>query len=136
MSPLSATATSVGPLKVSGPSPSTLRAERQQHLAVGAELEDLVALAVQAELVGRPDEAFGVDVKAVGPHEHPLAEALHQIAVRIETQDGRLGTMEGPDMPPVWVGVHRDDLSPFHARGELRPPLDQLVTVVGEYPAF
>src|SRR5262249_20704398 len=37
-------------------------AERQQHLAVGAELEHLVALAVLADAIGDPDVALAVDV--------------------------------------------------------------------------
>ena len=44
-------------------------AERHQHLAVRAELEDLVALAVLAEAVGHPDIAVAVDVNAVRKQE-------------------------------------------------------------------
>ena len=50
-------------------------AERHQHLAVGAELEDLMALAVLAARVGHPEVAVAVHGRAVREDEHALAPA-------------------------------------------------------------
>ena len=76
MSPLGATTTSDGPLNVSGPSPATPGLpERHQDLAVGAELEDLLALPVFVLRVGHPDVAVAIDRHPVRLDEHPVAEA-------------------------------------------------------------
>src|SRR5580704_18476653 len=64
-----------------------LLAERHQHLAVRAELEDLVALAVLALAVGDPDIALRIDKNAVREHEHAGAEACDQLAGGIELED-------------------------------------------------
>src|SRR5262245_55013565 len=62
-------------------------AQRQQYLAVGTELEHLVALAVLAEPVGDPHVALAVDGEAMRKKEEPGAEALHQRAGGIELED-------------------------------------------------
>ena len=75
-------------VEVSGPLPGDAGlAERQQQLAVGAELEHLWPLPSLAEAVGHPDVAVAVDVNAVREQQHSGAEALHQLAGRIELED-------------------------------------------------
>ena len=82
-------------------------AERQQHLAIGAELDHLVAdhlgrhrrqrrisgLAGPAGrqvalTVGHPDVAVAIDVDAVREDEHALAEARDHLAALVELEDG------------------------------------------------
>src|SRR5687768_2023208 len=63
-----------------GAAPETPRlAERQEHLAVGAELDNLMTLAGYAVDavggVGDPDVAVAIDVDAMRRHEHPGAKA-------------------------------------------------------------
>src|SRR5262249_40389684 len=62
-------------------------AERQQHLAVRAELEDLVALTFLAESVRYPDISFRVDGEAVRKQDEASAETLHELAGFIELED-------------------------------------------------
>src|SRR5205823_3359825 len=62
-------------------------AERQQQLAVGAELEDLMALAAFAEPVGHPDIVLRVDIDPVRKDEHAAAEGFHQLARLVEFED-------------------------------------------------
>ena len=62
-------------------------AERHQDLAVGAELENLVAFAAAAEPVGHPHVALAVDVQTVREQQQAGAEALQQFAGRIEFED-------------------------------------------------
>ena len=104
-------------------------AERHEQLAVAAELEDLVSLAVGAGLVARPHVPVVRDVEPVRPHEHAVAERLDQVAVGIEPQDGGLRPMERPHVLAVRIGVDGDDVAPGDVRGELGPALD--VGVVG-----
>ena len=88
MSPFGAVTTADGALNSSGPLPGVSGlAERHQHLAVGAELEHLVAFAVAAEAVGHPHVAVAVDVQAVREQQQAGAEALQQLAGRIEFED-------------------------------------------------
>ena len=82
MSPFGAIAHAVGPMNVSR---ASLRdaglAERQQHLAVGAELEQLKATPFGRGIVGertavaRPEVAVAVLAESVRLHEHAVAEA-------------------------------------------------------------
>src|SRR5262249_57587780 len=55
-------------------------AEREQHLAVRTELDDLMTLAVLAQPIGDPDVALAVDMNAVRQHQRTNAEAVHQLA--------------------------------------------------------
>ena len=84
MSPFGAMTTSDGSLKMIGAAAGDARlAERHQHLAVRAELDDLLALCRPCCLrVGHPDVAVAVDVQAVRKHEQPCADALHGLAGR------------------------------------------------------
>src|SRR5260370_794752 len=62
-------------------------AEGQQQLAVGAELEDLVALAVLAEPVRHPDVSFRVDGEAVRKQYEAGGETHHELAGFVELED-------------------------------------------------
>src|SRR5262249_30466652 len=61
--------------------------ERHQDLAVGAELEDRVAFAVAARLIGRPDIALPVDMEAMRAIDQAGAEARNELAVLVELHD-------------------------------------------------
>ncbi len=63
-------------------------AERHEHLAIFAELEYLLALAVLALAVAHPEIAVAVEGKAMRKDEHARAEGLQQFAVRVEFHDG------------------------------------------------
>ena len=86
-------------------------AERHQYLALGAELEDLLAQRGARERagrgarrhpehrgvpvrVGRPEVALPVDGEAVGEREHPGAQARQEPSGRIELQDRRVGAAD------------------------------------------
>src|SRR5262245_10871694 len=62
-------------------------AKRQQDLALRAELEHLVALALHPEAVGEPDIAVAIDMNAMREDQHAGTEGLHQLAGCIEFQD-------------------------------------------------
>src|SRR5215510_6041401 len=73
-------------------------AERQQHLAVGTELDDNAALLILTrellQLIGRrrprvghPDIAVAVDMDAMRPYEHAAAEAPDFLALIVEQVD-------------------------------------------------
>ena len=72
-------------------------AERHQHLAIGAELDDLMAELsaclcghrdrVLTRGIGRPHVAFAIDVQPVRPDEHPGTEALDDVALCVEFVD-------------------------------------------------
>src|SRR5215510_5330454 len=70
------------------------RAQRHQHLAVRAELHDLLSALValwgpvRGDSIGHPDVAVLVDIEPVRPDEHAAAEALDDRAVRIELVKG------------------------------------------------
>jgi len=66
------------------------RSERHQHLAAGAEFENLMSLAVLAPGVGDPEIAVAIDRRAVREHEHPRAPLRDQLAARVVFQDRRL----------------------------------------------
>ncbi len=109
--------------------PATPR--RHENLALGAELEDLVADLVVALRVGDPDVAVVVDVDPVRQHEEPRAELGHQLArVPVVLQDriqGRVGraaagepdsaaTVVDPDVPVGRIDVDARRSSPTSAR--------------------
>src|SRR5215813_2336922 len=65
------------PIKRVGPvAGNSSLAERHQHFSIGAEFEYLVAFAVLAGGVARPDVAVAVHVEAVRLIEHPLPKHL------------------------------------------------------------
>src|SRR5262249_8320204 len=108
-------------------------AEREQDLAVRAELEDLVALAVLALGVGDPDVAVAVDKNSVRKPEHSGPETCHQLAGGVEFEhrsEVRAGTGVGPatlgDPDTGAVGIDRDASggAPGSALRHLRPVLD------------
>ena len=85
-------------------------AQAQQLFALGAELDDLMALGARlvALRVGHPDVAVGVDVDAVRQHEQAGAEAGHHLAgVLVELEDGvAVGILlaaPGQGQPPAAV---------------------------------
>ena len=121
-------------------------AERHEQLAVAGELEDLETLSsdfagfVERPAVGNPDVAFGIHVEAVRLQEQPLAEALHELAGRVEHQNGDIAAalaagiggraagcrraVEDPEIAPG-VGVGVRDLAPGKAGRDLCPALDE-----------
>src|SRR6266853_3478487 len=66
-------------------------AKRHQHLSIRAELEDLVALSVASLGVSYPYAPIPIHEDTVRNHEQSSAEALHQLAGRVEFEDGRFG---------------------------------------------
>jgi hypothetical protein len=55
-------------------------AEREQHLAVRTELDNLMTFALLAQPIGDPDVALAIDMDAVRQHQRANAEAFHQVA--------------------------------------------------------
>ncbi len=113
-------------------------AQRQQHLALRAELEHLMALAVLAEPVGDPDVAFLIREDAMREDEHAGAEGLDQAARHVEVQyRGQIGA--GARVRPAALGnpdagaarINRDagrgaPAAPFR---QVRPVLDRVVRI-------
>src|SRR6185503_3041090 len=64
-------------------------AERHQQLAVGAELEDLVALAVLDLRIGHPDISLTVDRHALRVHDQPIAETRNDTTPWVESHNQR-----------------------------------------------
>src|SRR2546427_4373520 len=113
-------------------------AERHQHLSFRVELEYLVALAVFAGRVSRPDVAVPVDVETMRLIEYALAEHLQDLARRIELDDGRevrsltsgsAAPLERPDIA-VAVNIDPDGRAPLPAFGELGPALFDTIRIV------
>ncbi len=80
----------------------TGRADREQHLALRAELDHRVALRlfsrmllalalVRTSCIDHPDVAFPIDIDLVRKDEHVGAEALQHVAGRIELEHRRHG---------------------------------------------
>ncbi len=114
-------------------------AQGEQHLALGAELDDLVAFAFLAVGVGDPDVAGPVDVNAVGKGEHPGTEALEIPAGRAEPDERRerradagvrAAALEHPDVAAA-IDVDRAGLPPFPAVGQFRPAVLAVGIVLG-----
>jgi hypothetical protein len=122
MSPLGATTTSAGELKVSGPLPAT--PERHQHVPFRAELDDRMADAAGLAAIGRPHVVVTIDIEAVREDEHPGAETRHELAVGVEMLDRRqvrpfagvrTAAIERPYALAVAVDVDADHHPPFAA---------------------
>src|SRR5262249_48144456 len=95
-----------------------------QHLSIGAELDDRVALAVAASAVGHPDVAIPVREQAVRPIDHAGTEARHQLARGVELLDRRdiralaglcAAPIKHPDAGSISIDVDSDRLPPHTA---------------------
>src|SRR5262245_12724404 len=104
-------------------------AQRHQHFAVLAELDDGLALAILRSRVGYPDVAFAVDMEAVRIVHRAGAELGLQVAVGVELHDRierraaavvRGTTVERPETPPCDFLV-RTVLSPSAPRSRDDP---------------
>src|SRR3990170_8795099 len=119
------------------PAPARL-AKAEEEGAVGAELEDLVALTGGVALLGRagagavghPDVALAIHEDPVGREQRTGAEALHHGASRIEFEDGvEIGAgaaigatpLGHPDADPVLVYFHGAGGAPGPAFGHPGP---------------
>src|SRR5215472_5240937 len=101
-------------------------AERQQYLALRTELNDLVALAVAASVVGRPHVAFTIDIETMWLIEETLAERHHKISGGIKFFNGitcRVDTVpsstpfEDPDAFAVRIDIYACHLPHLAAIG-------------------
>ncbi len=108
----------------------TRPAQRHQHLAVRAELEDLMAAAVAAAVVRHPDIAVAIDVHSVGMIEHPLPKSADEFSRRVEFLDrvqhgtGALGAataVKHPQAPAVAIDIDADGLAHRAAFRHLQP---------------
>ena len=88
--------------------------------------------------IGDPDVALAVDVHAVRPQDLSRAEALHDLAVRIELDDrvdvrtgARVGAaaIAGPDVLAVGIDVDGADRSPLAAVRQRAPVAHGLVGI-------
>src|SRR5262249_16929377 len=109
-------------------------AERHQHLASRAELDDDGALSVPRPIVRRPHIALVVDIEAVRLVEHVGAEAAHELAVRIELLDRvaavRGTAVEHPDALAVaMVELDFDGPAKLAALRKLQPVVLHLVRI-------
>ena len=113
-------------------------AERHQHLAVGRELDDVMALAVAGAAVGDPHGAGLVHGKSVRPIHLAAAEVHQQLAGRIEFHDRiEVGALAGvgaaalvhPDALAVRVDGDADRRAQFTARGQLRSPAVHVIGI-------
>src|SRR5207237_1308 len=67
-------------------------AESLQDLALGAELDDLMAFTVGAAGVGDPEIIVAIDGGPVGEDEHAASKPGEQFAGAVELEDGVLGS--------------------------------------------
>ncbi len=63
--------------------------EGHQNFSVRAELEHLIAFGIFCRAVNQPDVSLSVHMDSMGADEHPGAKARHELARRIELEDGR-----------------------------------------------
>ena len=140
MSPLGATRTSEGELKVSGPSPVTPALPSViRTLPSGLNLMDLVTLGALAPAVGDPHIAIPVDVEAVRERQTSRRRSFSsQLAGWIDLEDWRhvravaaraAAALEHPDALAVAVDVDADRLSPFAPVWKLGPVLDRAIRI-------
>ena len=109
-------------------------AEREQHLALGAELEHLkaaagalTALSANGPLSPAQKLPSRSLTEAVRLHEHLVAERLHDLARRIEVDDRRLGSVM---QPGAALAVGNDADGGAGSNGaERRPLLDHAIRV-------
>ena len=67
-------------------------AERHQQLAVGTELEDLMAFAARRPRVGHPDVAVAIDREAVRERRTSLRPTTSAVCPTVELEDRRFGS--------------------------------------------
>src|SRR5580658_3575618 len=118
----------------------TRLAEGQQHLALRAELDDLMTLAVGTGVVARPNVAAVIDIEAMGVIEETLAEACHKFSGGIEFLDRveqgvgavlHAAAVEHPDALAVGIDVDARYLPDLAALGDLEPILIEPVRIGG-----
>src|SRR6266446_6441590 len=118
----------------------TSSAKRQQYLALWTELDDLMALAIAANIVRRPHIALAIDIEAVGVVEETLANAQYKIPRGIESVDRikrRVDTvscptsLENPDAFAIGTDIDSRHLSHLAAIGHLQPIRVEKVWVGG-----
>src|SRR6266851_5903733 len=110
-------------------------AQHHQELARGAELEDGISLAVDANAVGGPDISFAIDEKPVWPVKQAGAEANYQFAIAIEFLNRinrfadwihaafRTAAIQHPDAFAVRIDFDANHLAPRPLRRKPRPVL-------------
>ena len=114
-------------------------ADRHQHLAVRAELEQVGALAVLGDLIAGPDTAVVVDIERMRDGEQAGANRPLELAGRIEPHErrqrrvgafARPATVEHPYALAVAViDLNLDDAAKFPVGGELRPAFLHLIGI-------
>jgi hypothetical protein len=113
-------------------------AERHQHFALRAELEDLLSLAVSSLAVSHPHVAVTVHMETMWNNEHTGAERVHQFAGCVELQQRRhvgafacvaAASLERPDAPAVAVGLDSGRAAKLPAVGKREVALDGAVRV-------
>ena len=118
----------------------------QQHLALGAELDDLVTLVHRTHRVGDPDVAVRVHVDTVRKDEESRTEAgkdLAGLTVKLEDridqglrapagQSHAAAAVVGPDVPVDRVDVDPGRRAPFAFIGKIDPVGHHLGRRVGQ----
>ena len=109
-------------------------AEAQQQLPVGAELVHLEAAAVRLRTVAertavaRPQVAVVVHAEAVRRHDRAFADALRDLAGRVDVVERRLRAVQHPQAAGV-VRQKTDGRAPGLARPQRGPVLDHPVRI-------
>src|SRR5467141_4090453 len=111
--------------------------ERHQDLSIRVELEDLLALSIFSLGVSCPHVPIPIYQDAVRDHEHPRAEALHQLPGMIEFEDGRFrpalagvssASLSHPHVA-VTIQTQLGRLPPRPSLGHLRPAIDREIRI-------
>jgi hypothetical protein len=116
---------------------NTWGAERHEHSAVGAELQDLLTLSFPAARIRRPDVSIRIQEEAVGPHEHSFTPAIDQLSIRVVFQERWYfispntvtckTPLEDQKVAPG-INFYADGLPPgFNSFRQLCPSLDQTI---------
>ena len=126
------------------------RAQPHQHLARGAELDDLVpacsfGCSCGTHRVGHPDITVRVHVDSVRPDEHAASEALHDVAFLIELQNriqvgiqalvaeppgfGRITPDDSPDMLAVGIDVDPANGTHLPSVGQCGPVINGTIWI-------
>ena len=106
-------------------------AKSHQHVAVRAELDDLVSPVTLAAGIGDPHVAIVIHVDAVRPDEHPSPPPLEHVAVLVELEHdievvvpdtGVLATpIDRPDRLAVWGDLLKAGRTPIPSIRKRRP---------------
>ena len=105
-----------------------LRAQREEHLAISRELQDLLAAAVRASAVRDPEVAVLVDPEPVRPDEELFPPRAEELPRRIELENGRLRSPHGDD-DALAVDIDAGDFAPLLPGGQRPPAFHQPVRV-------